>query len=334
MLMEAMASQPADPLAGRQPVRDADPLEPLGPTAIRIGLRTTLLVPLAAAASVALLADDGPGLGSLLVPFLALVVGGGVVAFLPWDRLHGTATGGSIIHGWAALNVVLTALAGWSAGGAEGVLQLAYALTIVFFAVTLSPRVQLAYPAFLLACDALMLFSSRFDPVPLAMLWVLGVLASFLSREVRRRLASHERARVEAERRWSVVGSVSKVARDVSASEPRRVLQGVVHAIATLGYDAAIHVPGASGGLELILPDDVSADPTRGIRTLPEAVQTEVLGGGRDILLPAKAFDRQVSRTLRSSGIETIAAMPILVGDRAEAVLLVGSNGKGSIGAT
>jgi len=322
-----MAAQPANPVSERRPVPAGQPLEPLGPRALRIGLRTTLLAPLGAAASVALVADDGPGLGSLMPVIVAIVAVGAVVAFLPWSRLHGTALGRRILHVWAVLNVLLITLSGWSTGGADAALPLAYAVTIVFFAVLLSPRAQLVYLAFLLTCYGAVMASSEIELLPLLMLGVLGFLASFLSGELRRRIAAHERARVESERRWAVVGSVSSVARDMAAAEPRRVLQGVVEAIVALGYEtSAIHLPGAVSDLQVVLPEVATADPTRGIRTLPDAIRAQVMDGGRDVIVRAKEFDRQAARTIRAAGLEAIAALPILVGERPEGVLLVGTS--------
>jgi signal transduction histidine kinase len=330
-----MAVESASPVTQRRPVPAGQPLEPLGPRALRIGLRTTLLAPLGAAASVALVADDGPGLGTLMPVFLAIVAVGAVVALMPWSRVHGTSLGRRVLHAWAILNVVLISLAGWSTGGSDAVLPLAYAVTIVFFAVLLSPRAQLVYLAFLLACYGAVMASSELEPIPLVMLGVLGFLASFLSGELRRRIAAHERARIESERRWAVVGSVSKVARDMAASEPRRVLQGVVDAIVALGYEtAAIHLPSEASDQQVVLPGATAADPTRGIRTLPDAIRSRVMEEGRDVIVRAKEFDRQGARTLRAVGIEAIAALPILVGARPEGVLLVGSTDPDGIGPT
>ena len=110
--------------------------ESLGPRALRIGLRTTLLAPLAAAASVgAIVEGDGPGLGSFLPLFLVLVAVGVVVAFLPWDRLHGTPSGRRILLVWAILDILLITVAGRATGAMGAALPLAYAVTFVFFAV-------------------------------------------------------------------------------------------------------------------------------------------------------------------------------------------------------
>ena len=320
-----MAAQPVSAGQGRATPGTQHLTESLGPRALRIGLRTTLLAPLGAAASVAIFGGDGPGLGPFMPLFLGLVAVGAVVAFLPWDRLHGTPTGGRILLVWAVLDVLLITVAGRVTGATDAAFPLAYAVTFIFFAVVLSPGAQVPYLCFLLACYGAV-SSSNFEPLSFLMLAIVGFLAIFLARELRRRIAAHERARKDSERRWAVVGSVSSAARDVSGAEPRRVLQGVVEAILALGYEtAAIHLPGEQGELQVVLPGAVEADPTLGIRTLPDSIRTQVLGEGRDAIVRLREVDRQAARGLRSSGIETLAGTPIVVGERPEGVLLVGS---------
>jgi two-component system sensor histidine kinase KdpD len=257
--------------------------------------------------------------------FLGLVAVGAVVAFLPWERLHGTPTGSRILLVWAVLDVVLITIAGRATDVSDAALPLAYAVTFVFFAVVLSPGAQVAYLCFMLACYGVV-SASNFGPLSFLMLAIVGVLAIFLSRELRQRITAHERARKGSERRWAVVGTVSSAARDVSGAEVRRVLEGVVEAIVALGYEtAAIHLPSEQGELQVVLPAAAAADPTLGIRTLPDAFRTQVLDEGRDAILQMREVDRGAARGLRSSGIQSLAAVPIVVGERPEGVLLVGS---------
>jgi signal transduction histidine kinase len=305
----------------------------LGPRALRIGLRTTLLAPLGAAASVAIFGEEGPGLGSFLPLFLGLVALGALVAFLPWERLLGTPTGSRILLVWAVLDVLLITVAGRATGATHAALPLAYAVTFIFFAVVLSPGAQVMYLCLMLACYGVV-SSSNFEPLSFLMLATVGVLTIFLARELRWRIAAHERARKGSERRWAVVGSVSRAARDVSGTEVRRVLEGVVEAIVALGYEtAAIHLPGEQGELQVVLPGAVAADPTLGIRTLPDSILTQVLGEGRDAIVRVKDVDRQAARGLRSSDIGMLAGTPIVLGERPAGVLLVGSTDPDGISA-
>src|SRR4029453_18891388 len=154
----------------------------------------TLLAPLGAAASVAIVADEDPKAGSFVPLVVAITIVGIAVTFLPWDRLAGSAFGRRVLHVWAGLDLVLITLAGWSATGADLVLPLGYAVTIVFFALVFPPRSQVVYVVAVLASYGAVQLSTDVDLLSFAMLAVLGVLACFLSREVRRRIALHERA--------------------------------------------------------------------------------------------------------------------------------------------
>ena len=165
---------------------------------------------------------------------------------------------------------MLITLAGWSATGADLVLPLGYAVTIVFFALVFPPRSQVVYLVALLASYGAVQLSTDVDLLSFAMLAVLGVLACFLSREVRRRIALHEHARVDAERRWSVVGAVATTARDAEASDPVAVLQSIVDAVALLGYgSAAIHIADGAGRARVFLPSDIDGDSAAAVRRSP-----------------------------------------------------------------
>ena len=185
------------------------------------------------------------------------------------------------------------------------------------------PNAQVVCLCFMLVCYGVVT-ASTFEPLSFLMLAIVGVVSIFLARELRRRIAAHERARTGADRRWAVVASVSSAARD---AEPRRVLEGVVEAIVALGYEtAAIHLPGEAGQA----PGRVARGRGGGSDTLdpdgtPDSIRSEVLGKGRDVIVRVKEVDRQAARGLRSSGIETVAGTPIVVGDRPGGVLLVAS---------
>ena len=321
-----MATQPAPPVPKRRPVAAQHVPGLLGARALRLGLRATLLAPLGAAASVALVADQDPKAGAFVPVVLGIAALGVGVTFLPWDWLAGTAWGQRVLHLWAALDLLLITLAGWSAAGADAALPLGYAVTIVFFVVVFPPRAQLVYVGALLACYGAVLVSSHFELLPFAMLGVMGLLACFLSREVRKRLSAHERARVAAERRWAVIGAVSTAAREATDAEPTRVLQGIVEAIVSLGYQTtAIHVADGDVGPLVVLPGGMVDDAARAVRSLPDAIRSDVLVGGRAVVVAAADADRHTMRALRASGVEALAATPIVVGGHPEAVLLVGS---------
>lgn len=329
---EAMAAQPAIRAAERRPVEAEQVPAPLGPRALRIGMRTTLLAPLAAAASVGLASRGDTDLGSFAPLFVLIAIAAALATLLPWDRLFRTVWGMRILYGWAGLNILLITVASWATGGSGSSLLLLYAIMIVFFAVLFPPRAQVAFLVFALGCYTVVLASSEWEPLPLIMLGTLGFLANYLSREMKKRMAAHREARLESERRWAVVAAVSAAARDMTTTDPRRVLQGVVDAIVALGFDTArIYVRRGENDYAAVLPEGVAKDFSRGLQSLPEGIRTEALGKGRDVVINAKEAGDHTAQSLRITGFATIAATPILVGDRPEGVLVVGSARAGAI---
>jgi hypothetical protein len=299
---------------------------PLGPRALRVGLRTTLLAPLGAAAAVAVVAGQDPKAGAFVPLVVAIAILGIAVTFLPWDRMAGSAWGRQVLYVWAALDLLLITLAGWSAAGVDAALPLGFGVTIVFFAVVFPVRGQAAFLVAMLACYAAVLLSTEFDVLSFAMLATLGALACFLSREVRRRIDAVDRARVAAERRWAVTSLVAATVRDQPDADPAAVLQGVVEAVVSTGYAAAaIHVADAEQPW-VVLPADIEEAHAGPLRSVPESVRTAVLEEGRTIVVSTGEDERQTTRVLRDAGLEAIAATPIIVGDRPGAILLVATD--------
>ena len=299
---------------------------PLGSRALRVGLRTTLLAPLGAAAAVAIVANQDPKAGAFVPLVVAIAILGIAVTFLPWDRMAGSAWGRQVLYIWAGLDLLLITLAGWSAAGVDAALPLGFGVTIVFFAVVFPIRGQAMFLAAMLACYAAVLLSTGFEILPFAMLATLGALACFLSREVRNRIDAVDRARVAAERRWAVTSLVAATVRDLPDADPAAVLQGVVEAVVSMGYAAAaIHVLDPDEP-RVVLPADLDEAHAGPLRSIPGSVRTAVLEEGRTIVVEAGDDERQTTRVLREAGLEAIAATPIIVGVRPGGILLVGSD--------
>ena len=299
---------------------------PLGSRALRFGLRATLLAPLGAAAAVTVFADENAKAGSFVPLAVAITILGIVVSFLPWDQMAGSAFGRRVLHVWAGLDLVLITLAGWSATGADLVLPLSYAVTIVFFAMVFPPRSQAVYLGAMLASYLVVQLSTDFELLPFVMLAILGGLSCFLSLELRRRTALHETARIEAERRWAVVGAVATTARAAEVSNPVEVLQGIVDALAILGYDsAAIHVTDGDGRMRVFLPTDVDDVEAAGVRSLTDGIRATVLEGGEAIVVRVADADRLTLQAMSASNLESLAAVPLVTGVRPTGVLLAGT---------
>ena len=302
---------------------------PLGSRALRFGLRATLLAPLGAAAAVTVFADESAKAGSFVPLVVAITILGIAVSFLPWDQMAGSVFGRRVLHVWAGLDLLLITLAGWSATGADLVLPLSYAVTIVFFAMVFPPRSQIVFLGAMLASYLVVQLSTDFEFLPFAMLAVLGGLSCFLSLELRRRAALHETARIEAERRWAVVGAVATTARAAEATNPVEVLQGIVDALAVLGYDsAAIHVYDGDGRMRVFLPTDIDDVEAAGVRSLTDEIRSAVLDGGQATAVTAADADRLTLQAMSASGLEALAAVPIVTGVRATGVLLAGTSAR------
>jgi signal transduction histidine kinase len=299
---------------------------PLGSRALRFGLRATLLAPLGAAAAVTVFADESAKAGSFVPLVVAITILGIAVSFLPWDQMAGSVFGRRVLHVWAGLDLVLITLAGWSATGADLVLPLSYAVTIVFFAMVFPPRSQVVFLGAMLASYLVVQLSTDFEFLPFAMLAILGGLSCFLSLELRRRTALHETARIVAERRWAVVGAVATTARAAEASNPVDVLQGIVDAVAVLGYEsAAIHVTDGDGRMRVFLPTDVDDVEAAGVRSLTDEIRSAVLDGGEATVVTAADADRLTLQAMSASGLQALGAVPIVTGARPTGVLLAGT---------
>ena len=321
-----MATQPVLEFLRRRPDEAQHVPGPLGSRALRIGLRTTLLAPLGAAAAVALVAGQDPKAGAFVPLVVAIAILGIAVTFLPWDRMAGSTWGRQVLYIWAGLDLLLITLAGWSAAGVDAALPLGFGVTIVFFAVVLPIRGQAAFLVAMLACYAAVLLSTGFELLSFAMLAALGTLACFLSREVRKRIDAVDRARVAAERRWAVTSLVAATVRDHPDADPAAVLQGVVDAVVSMGYAAAaIHILDPNDP-RVVLPADIDEAHAGPLRSIPESVRTAVLEEARTIVVEAGNDERQATRVLREAGLEAIAATPIIVGNRPGGILLVASD--------
>lgn len=215
-----MANQPTTRPSGHRPEPTRRTPGQLGPRALRIGMRTTLLAPLLAGATVALTKDTGTRLGA----FAPLFVGVALATLLPWGRIAAGPRGAPLLVTWAVVNVLVVTVAGWATEGSGSGLLPMYAILIVFFAAAFPPPARLGLLVLALAGYAVVLALSDWDPLPLALLATLAVLANFLTRELRRPIAAHRDAQVRSERRWATAAAVSAAARDLTLADPRSVL--------------------------------------------------------------------------------------------------------------
>lgn len=299
---------------------------------LRIGMQTTLVAPLAAAAAVVLATRSGVRTGELGAIFVAVAAAGLLATLLPWDRLFRAGWGMRVLYAWAAVNILLITFGVWATGGARSNLLFLYALTTVFFSIAFPPAAQVTFLVFTLAASAIALGLSTWDPLPLAVLLVLAFLANFLSRELKQQMAAHAEARRESERRWALVAVVSAAARNMSTMEPREVLQAVVDSIVALGFEAArIHVRQEGKRERVVVPRGRADRGSVSLERLPEDVIASAFERGRTVVRDRSSSDDETVRALDAAGVTSVVATPILVGGKAEAVLLVGSTHRGRV---
>ena len=321
------AMTPPVPVPGGADRAEREPMPaPLRSTALRVGMQITLLAPFAAAASFVLATHSEIGLGPYAPLFVALAVAAALATLLPWDQLFRSVWGMRVLYAWAGADLILITIGILATDGPPGSLLLVYALTTVFFGVVFPPRAQLVFVVFTLACYVVAMHESGFDPLPLIVLGTLGFLAHYLSRELRRQMSAHRAARVDAERRWALVSAVSTAARDMTTTDPHRVLQAVVDAIVSLGFGTArIYIKVDPDRFDVVLPDGVRRDFPEGIGSLPDEIRTQVLQRARPVQLGTATSGAETTQTLRAIGVEALVAQPILVNDRPGAVLVVGT---------
>lgn len=293
-------------------------------------MQAALLAPLAAAGFLALAGRGELSLGPYAALFVGVAVAATVATHLPWDRLVRAPWGMRALYAWSAVTVVLVTLGIRAAGGARSHLVLLYGLTAVFFAILFPPRAQALLLAFISACYVALLGVTGWDTFFLAVLAILSVLTSFLSRELKLQMAAHREALAESELRWVLVAKVSAAARSMSTVEYSDVLQAVVDSVVALGFDAA-HIRLCREGEQddrVVLPTGGSEHALHGIPSLPAAIRDAVLKGGTTIVAEDHGHDPEARPLLEATGLETVVAAPIPVEGTTEAILVAGTSAR------
>jgi signal transduction histidine kinase/DNA-directed RNA polymerase specialized sigma24 family protein len=277
---------------------------------LRVGMRVTLLAPLAAAAMFLLATRARLDLGGYGLALTGLAVVASLATLLPWDRLLATRAGMRLLAAWAVSALGMVTVGVWATGGARSPLVLLYALTTVFFAVAFPPRGQIALLAMTLAGYGFALRAADQGPLPLVVLSVLTFLAGFLVQEIRVQVRAAWDARAEADRRWALLATVSAAARDMSSStlDADQVLETTIEAVEGLGFPFA-RVFVREGDDWHTVPG-----PSAPAGTIPEVVAGT-----------AETGEFAVFRGRRQGLPLFGAAVPIAVSDGVAAVLVVGS---------
>jgi signal transduction histidine kinase len=283
---------------------------PIGLRTLRVGMRVTLLAPLAAAATFVLATRTKVALGGYGLLLTGLAILAALATLLPWDRLLTRRAGRILLSAWAVTALGMVSVGVWATGGARSPLVLLYALTTVFFAVAFPPRGQVALLAMTLVAYGLALQAADQGPLPLVVLSVLTFLSGSLVQQIRSQVRAAWEARAEADRRWALLATVSAAARDMSSStaDTDNVLATTVDAVDGLGFPGSRIFVREPGGWHLV-PGTPVLDGT-----VPEIV-------GRTAETGEATSFRGPAGDLPMFG----AAVPISVSDGVAAVLVAGS---------
>lgn len=270
---------------------------------------------------------------SLLVVIGVAAIAGIFIALTPWERLFREGRGLQWLYLWIAVDIALISAAILISGNGSSDLFYLYTLTTVFLAGSFWPSGQIILMVFTAACYVGVLTLTGWDITPavlfirFAILATLGLLASFLSRELMGQMAAHRGARAEADRRASMLAKVAEAARTMSSLDPERVLTAVVDCGIQLGYQAAnlclfdeeretyrvVHARG--------LPERYASAEHPWSRGMPGLVREE----RRTVFVDNYTSHPRAIPQLAADGFKTVIASPVWSHDELVAVLVAGS---------
>jgi signal transduction histidine kinase/DNA-directed RNA polymerase specialized sigma24 family protein len=306
--------------------RDEDARGPtdnvLPPHALRVGMRTILLVPLFSAASLVLARRTEVEMGSFGPAFVAVAVTAGLATVVPYERLFRMGWATRVVFAWSVVNLALMTIGIWATGGSHSPLLFLYALTTLFAAVAFTPRAQTAFFALTVVSYCAGVGVALVNPVTIVVLAVLAFLASLLVGKLKDQTVAHREARLESERRWSLLAVVSAAARQMSAVEPLVVLRAVVDAVVALGFPMTRIYVQEGAGYRAVLPPDAGDDVSEGIDSIGFEAIEHLFRGKRPVVMGMDAD--ALREPLRRLGLASLVAVPIPVADRVEAILVVG----------
>lgn len=226
-------------------IPEEDWLIPYRLRTVRVLVRTTALM--VGFLLVALLLPHVPHdpQGPFLIVIGVAAIAGIFIAVTPWTRLFREGRGLQWLYVWTAVDILLVSAAILISDNGSSDLFYLYTLTTVFLAASFWPSGQITLMAFTGVCYVGVLSLTGWDITPavffirFAILGTLGLLSSFLSRELMGQMGASRAAREEADRRASLLATVARAARPMSSLDPQRVLIEVVESAMKLGFQAA-----------------------------------------------------------------------------------------------
>jgi signal transduction histidine kinase len=316
-----------------------DPFVPYRLKVVRFGIQTSMLT-LVALIGYRLM----PGHAAIEeVPFVGLIAMaliGIVAAFkVPWARFLRDGSGLTFFYVWSALDILLITVGIGISGGARSELFLLYGLTAAFFGCSFPRRAQWGLLLFTIGCYVTVLTLTGWDITPavlsfrISVLAVLVTLVAFVAQELMQQMAGHNDARLESERRASLLASVAVAARSMSALDPAEVLASVVEAARNLEFEStAVGLYDDEGNYRMVRSVDVPQSLAQRAVPVTAGVVGQVWRERRTVTTERYADEPWAIPELKQQGIRVAIATPIWSQGKLVAALVCGSSSRHHLG--
>jgi signal transduction histidine kinase len=270
-----------------------------------------------------------------VLPYIGLLAvaaaGGALVALLPWKRLFTRGTGVLFMYAWSAADILLVSGALAVTGGGRSELFLIYALTTVFFgAYPVRGQVSLLLLTLVSYLGTVALTGWNLTAVALfvrlAMLALLALLASFLSRELMGQMEAENEARERAERWASLLASVTAAGREMTL-EWDRVIDVAIDATLKLGFEGAslCAFNEENTSYRVVASRGLPEEFERMTYSASTGITGLVRASGRTEVMDDYTSYVGAIPSLREAGFGSVVAVPVWVDGWMAAVLLGGS---------
>lgn len=314
-------------------------LAPYRRRTVRMAIWATVLVVPGLATVPLLPGAELANTGLYLALLVAALAGVGVVAALPWERLLRQPSGEWLLYGWSLLDILLISGLVVATGGDDVPVVLVYVLTTIFFAASYPRRGQ--YVLFSVTAAAYLVAAHVSETgiviadaaVVLVTLGVAAYMTGFISRELLAQVAAHAEARAEADRRAEALASTAQAARTITSLNPTEVLDAVVDAAVSLGFEGASIAHFEGDRYRLVHPRGLPPQFPEGVDyPADEGLPAVARQTGRTVTIEDYPSHDVAVRSLVEAGFRAVIAAPIWARGHIEAVLMAGARGTRTLG--
>jgi diguanylate cyclase (GGDEF)-like protein/PAS domain S-box-containing protein len=258
-----------------------------------------------------------------------------ISAFLPWAKIVGSKNDKALIFGWAFGLIALVDIGIALTGSAHSELFIVLVIVMVFMGGPYySLRAEITMNAIAIASYVITLAATGWGINAATLAFRLGMMAAAalavgtLSHELMTGLHRAAGERLASERRVVLWSKVASLVRQIDSPETTRVLEAVVDAVGTLGFDAAAISELQEDGASLrVLHARHLAHPFT-VKTRdgkPEAVVPAVLERRTTVVIENYPSLPGAIQVAIEAGLQTVVAAPVWVSGQIVAVLQGGS---------